>query len=158
MSTGLVHNFGGPSRPRILLAAGVVPPQLETLSTVDWLPRPGRFFADSLCEALGLVEVADPHPALAQATEAALERAKAPAAAVAHPRQSMGTGGPNLGSFDGAPEWVPPPAVVLDRALVVAVLSRTSGSLFLRARSPRLDEPSLCGGRSFVVGTFLRHL
>lgn len=158
MSTGLVHNFGGPPRSRILLAAGVVPPQLETLSTVDWLPRPGRFFADSLCEALGLVEVADPHAALVQATEAALERAKAPAAAVAHPRQITGTEDRFPQPLDVELADFAPPAQVLDRALVVAVLSRTSGSLFLRARSPRMDEPSLCGGRAFVVGTFLRHL
>lgn len=158
MSTGLLYNYGASSRSTVRVAAGVEPMRLELFSTAVWLPRPERPFLEGLCEALGIDGGNNPELALYLAAEAALERAAAPAAAVAHPPVRDVPGNPASGGLVGPDPAGPPPEPVIDRALVLAVLSRSSGSLFLRARSPRMDAASLGAARAFVVGTFVRTL
>lgn len=125
----LLHNMSAPPRSHVVVAPGIQPQKSRFLWTTDWLPKDGSSFLVRLCREAGLGAPADPIQRLVEETEALLVRIHAPAAAVL----SSGTS----------------TRPCADRLLALAVLSRSSDRLFLRARTPRFDHASLA--RSIAI-------
>lgn len=130
----LLHNMSAPPRSTIVVAPGIHRPRMIVLAAHDWLPHDGSGFLARLCEAAGLGVPADPMTRLVDVTAELLVGIDAPAAAV------LQIGG------DARP--------CSDRLLTLAILSRASDRLFLRARTPRFDHTSLARTVSIPTVTF----
>lgn len=128
---GFAFNMSAPPRSRVRVGSGI-----EHRSGVYFdltgADVPSDLGADAgvLAAFVGVEAGEDAEAALERATIEVLESAKAPAAAV---------------GVVAAPESVHRvlTAPCPNRLLAVAVLSRTSGNLFLRARSPRFSPSTL---------------
>lgn len=154
---GFLHNYGAPARSQVVVAAGIERPPIVIVMARHWLPTCGRPFLRSLCQSVGLLAIDDLERQLSVATEAALTRACAPAAAVvaAHNVGAEFFRAPLEGSDElDVIERGLGGTLMRDRLLAVAILSRSSGRLFLRARSPRFDEHAMNAARAFVRHTF----
>ncbi len=157
MTPAFLHNYGSPPSSHVVVAAGVVPQPLVVVMARQWLPTGGERFLTTLCQLAGLIADDDLERQLTVATDAALERACAPAAAVVVPHHVAAEFFRTLveGTDDPAEtERALGASLLQDRLLVVGILSRTSGKLFLRSRSPRFDAESMGAARAFVRHTF----
>ncbi|GDX83191.1 hypothetical protein LBMAG42_50020 [Deltaproteobacteria bacterium] len=157
MTPDCLHNYGAPTRSQVVIAAGIERPPLVIVMARHWLPTSGLPFLRSLCQSVGLLATDDLERQLLVATEAALTRANAPAAAVvaSHNVGAEFFRAPMEGSGElDVIERGLGGTLMRDRLLAVAILARTSGKLFLRARSPRFDEDAMGAARAFVRHTF----
>lgn len=157
MTPDFLHNYGAPTRSQVVVAAGIVAQPLVVVMARPWLPKAGERFLASLCQSVGLLGDDDLERQLTVATNAALTRACAPAAAVVVPHNVAAEFFRALveGNDDpAATELALGASLLNDRLLAVGILARTSGKLFLRSRSPRFDPTSLAEARAFVRHTF----